>query len=465
MRLLAALGLLVASPALAASAAHAAAPGPSPSARQSALVREITIPVRVEGGVEVEFRSAAANGCDRPCDVSGALTWSPTSRADLTVNEYRRRRARELEASLVFFGGLGQDAPRTTAHVVRERPGGPGLCSDARVDALTFIDFSAGSGSFVDARLLRGEPDDANLFRSRCGGPLERDLAGVLPSAKLSRATLMRGGATVDLSATRPFAVGGFAGTVRSTVKLRLDRAHQEPPEERLGPPRPSSAPRTVVAVYDLEEVSGSVVTSFTGGAERSLCEPLDSCGSSGTVRISPRVAAGRATFAAFGPARQVSGRQLRTALGLRPGPLAPGISASGVAEWTRDDGSVVQSFVSADGTACSDTVPLAGGFMTFYVGPRRVFASYGSGSGGGPDPLRTHCPGPSILDAALSRPLATGAVPRRAFRNRRVVITLPRGRPFASEPYAGDNRPALRIVLRRVRVRETRSPNALGAL
>ena len=43
----------------------------------------------------------------------------------------------------------------------------------------------------------------------------------------------------------------------------------------------------------------------------------------------------------------------------------------------------------------------------------------------------------------------------RRAFRERRVTITLDHGRPFESEPYAGQAKPALTLVLRRVRVRE----------
>ena len=35
-------------------------------------------------------------------------------------------------------------------------------------------------------------------------------------------------------------------------------------------------------------------------------------------------------------------------------------------------------------------------------------------------------------------------------------VITLDRGRPFESEPYSGQTRASVTIVLRRVRVRET---------
>jgi hypothetical protein len=141
------------------------------------------------------------------------------------------------------------------------------------------------------------------------------------------------------------------------------------------------------------------------------------------------------------------------------------GITTFGSADWRRDDGRAVESFTEDDGTACSDSVALGPGYVTFWPGPRRVFASYGFGGDGGPDPLRTRCPGPSSLDAAQSHPLATGNVPRRAFRKRRVVITLVRGRPFEAAPYAGETRAALTIVLRRVRVRETvRKSVELGA-
>jgi hypothetical protein len=219
-----------------------------------------------------------------------------------------------------------------------------------------------------------------------------------------------------------------------------------------------------VIAVYQVERVAGSIVTGFTGGTEQSVCGQLDACGATGTVRLTPVVSSGRATFAAYGPARRVSGRDLRAALGLRPGPRAPNITASGVADWTRDLGSAVESLTGADGAACTDALPLAGGFITFWVGPRRVFATYGRGSSGGLDPLRTRCPGPSIADAAEDHALATGSVPREAFRRKRVVITLSRGRPFQSEPYAGLTQSSLQIVLRRKRVSEMLGFEALGA-
>ena len=434
--------------------------------------RAVSIPVEVAGSVQVEFTSTAGAGCELRCgptgSVSGSLAWDPGAQADLEVTERRAGARRELDASLFFLGGPGQDAPTTTAHVVRDAAGGaPAVCSDARVNDLTFLDFSAGSPSHVEARLLKGGPDDSNLFRTRCGGPLEHDLVGALPTAKLDLATFTRGRATVDLSGTRQFAAHGFTGTVRSSIELRLGRFATDlpPPLEVTSRRLPGYAPRSVVATYRIEQVAGSIETSFTGGAEPPLCNPLDSCGAFGTVRLSPMVSAGRATFVSYGPARRVSGRELRAALGLRRGPRVGGVTASGVADWGRDGGTLSESFTGGDGTVCKDTVPLPSGFMSFWVGPRRVFATYGRSSAAGPDLLRTHCPGPSILDAAQDHPLATGSVPRSSFGKSRVAITLTRGRAFDSEPYAGETGASLTIVLRRVAVRERLGFDVLNEL
>ena len=47
----------------------------------ASLVQTLSIPVKVEGGVEVEFTSSAAAGCLGPCNVSGSLTWDPAGDA------------------------------------------------------------------------------------------------------------------------------------------------------------------------------------------------------------------------------------------------------------------------------------------------------------------------------------------------------------------------------------------------
>jgi hypothetical protein len=432
-----------------AGAARAATP---------AAVGSLSIPVQVDGGVQVEFGASAATGCTDPCDVTGSLSWEPTDDAQLEAEASGPPGRSRLDGLLVFFGGLGQQGPTTTSHVIRPRPdSSDGVCSDARSSDLLVLDFSAQSESHLEARITRGRPDDADVFRTRCGGPVESDLLAALPSAPIDRATLLKGRTNVDLSGTRPFAAHGFAGTVRSSLVLHLGTPRQEPPLSSLAtPPRlTAQALRTVTATYAVERVAGSVDTTFGSVGDRSLCEPLDVCGATGSIRLEPLVSTGRATFVAYGSARRKSGRDLRTALGLVRGRRPRGVTALGSAEWVNDAGRAVESFTDGFGTTCNDTVPLASGFMTFWVGPRRVFAGYGRGPDSGLDPLRTRCPGPSLADASQDHPLAGGNVPRTAFSKRRVVITLNRGRTFESQPYRGETRPALTVVMRRLRVRE----------
>jgi hypothetical protein len=430
----------------------------SARAATPAAIGSLTIPARVEGSVQVEFTPSAATGCSGPCDVTGSLSWEPIGDAQLEVGPSGPLRRSRLDGLLVFFGGLGQKGPTTTSHVIRTRPDGSnGVCSDARSSDLLVLDFSAQSESHLEARLVRGKPDDADIFRTRCGGPLESDLLAALPSASLDRPTLLKGRTTVDLSGTRPFAAHGFAGTVRSSLVLHLGTPRHEPPVTGLATPQrlPSHALRTVTATYAVERIAGSVDTAFGSVGERSVCEPLDVCGASGSIRLEPLVSAGNATFVAYGSARRRSERDLRTALGLVPGRRPRGVTALGTAEWTRDAGRAVESFTDGFGNACQDSVQLASGFMSFWVGPRRVFAGYGRTPDAGLDPFRTRCPGPALIDVSEDHPLAAGNVPRAAFRKRRVVITLDRGRAFESQPYRGETRSALTVVLRRLRVRE----------
>jgi hypothetical protein len=442
------LGLLIAGTAV----------GPAPAAETLPAIGSLSTPVQVKGSVQVEFTASSATGCTDLCDVNGSLSWEPTGDAQLEVTSAGPPGRRRLKGLLVFFGGLGEKGPTTISHVVRRRSdGSTGVCSDARSSDLFLLDFSARSESQLEARLARGQPDDPDLFRTRCGGPLESDLVAALPSASLDRATLLKGRTTVDLSGTKPFAAAGLSGTVRSSLALHLGRPRHEPPITPLATPPnlPSRSLRTVTASYAIEQVAGSLTTAFRSIGERSVCEPLDVCGASGSVRLAPLASTGKATFVAYGSARRVSGRRLRAALGLRPGRRPRGVTALGSAEWTRDAGQAAESFIDGLGRSCRDSVRLGEGFMTFWVGRRRVFADYGRVGDSGLDPFRTRCPGPSLIDAAQDHPLAAGNVARAAFRKRRVEITLDRGRSFESEPYEGETRPALTITLRRLEVRE----------
>ena len=103
------------------------------AAGEAEVVRTTSIPVKVEGSVQVEFTSSTAAGCVGPCNVSGSLTWAPAGEADLTVSDNRFPGRRELSASLFFLGGAEQDA--TDDHGARRhamRPAAPPACAPTR---------------------------------------------------------------------------------------------------------------------------------------------------------------------------------------------------------------------------------------------------------------------------------------------------------------------------------------------
>jgi hypothetical protein len=271
---------------------------------------------------------------------------------------------------------------------------------------------------------------------------------------------LRSGGTTVDLSGEQSFLASGFAGAVKSSVKLKLGAPLA--PFISLSSPKSASKrrqPRSLTATYRIARIDGSVLTSFSGSAEPSLCAPLAACGSSGTVRAAPLTTSGKATFFADAGAKRTSYRQLRAALGIVRGRRARGITVYGEAEWSRGIGSIAESYSGADGRSCNDSVPLQDGRLAFTFGRRRVFASYGRDDLYGAGTFRTRCPGPSLADVAHDHPLATGAVGLRAFRKQRVVIKLESHRLFDSAPFQGETRAALTVVLRRVRV--SRKPSA----
>jgi hypothetical protein len=455
--------LSIAALATLALAVTAGAPRAATAAGPAAI-GPATIPVRTEGSVEVEFSRTPVGACSS-CRAAGTLSWEPVGDARLEIDVSRHGR---LTGLLVFFGGLGETGPKTTSHVTRTRPdGSTGTCSDARSWDLLVLDFSAHSPGDLEARLARGGPGDAGIFRTRCGGPIETDLVPALPSATLDSKTLGSGRTTIDLSGTRSFTAHGLSGAIRSSLLLRLGRPLREPPTTRFTIPRrlPAQALRTVTATYSVTRVSGTVETTFGTVADRSICEPLDACGATGSVRLEPLASSGKATFVAYGSARRTSAQALRAALGLVPGRRPRGVTALGGVEWARDSGRAMESFTDGFGESCSDSTELAGGFVTLWMGPRRAFAAYGRGSDFVLDPLRTRCPGPSLPDAAQDHPLAAGTIPRAAFRKPEVVIRLDRGRSFESEPYRGQTKAALTVVLRRLRVRDRVEPIANGVL
>ncbi len=63
-----------------------------------------------------------------------------------------------------------------------------------------------------------------SLLGTRCAGPLQSDIASQLARRVVDVASLFHGRTAVDLASSADFAVHGLAGTVTSTVQLRLGR-------------------------------------------------------------------------------------------------------------------------------------------------------------------------------------------------------------------------------------------------
>jgi hypothetical protein len=420
------------------------------------LIDGVVSDARLTGSVSVDFHGDTAAGCAATamCDVSGTVTWNPTGSAQLLAFGYRRAGVR-FESGFLAFGGPGAAAPSTSAHV--RRTSAPGaLCTDALSDSLVLADFGSRRGSGL-ALSLMGVPDGfihGDNFQTRCAGPTAPDLATLVPTRLLTQRQLRHGHRVLDFSTERPFSGHGFAGTLRSSVKLHIGRAEHLGASSLQGVPEPPGRTvrrRRLEVAYRIERVSGQVATSISGLADPDLCGPLDSCGLLGTMTTAPHASSGQAFIQATAPIRR-SRHDLRQALGLAPGTPPRGISTSGGGFWGQA-GTVTSSLSRAGTPACDDAVALRGGDSVSIAFTRHgARVAYGEGFGG-QDLLRTRCPGPTTGDVTRYRPLATGTVPLRAFSARRVTLRLTTGGGFSSDGYRGSTRPDLTVVLRRVRV------------
>ena len=455
------LSLLAACATCALAAPAAAQAVVTAGAPEVRLIRAIEIPVTVSGMLVLEFRAGPDTGCPAPCDVEGAVTWSPVTRGSLIVWEYRLGRERELTALVALLPD--EDRAVTTARVVRALPGGGhSTCIDARGEDLAALDFSAGRADALLARLLGGPggaAPGADLIGSRCAGPTGADLAALLPQHELTREVLLRGRVALDFAAERPFVAHGFGGVLRSSVKMTLgpatvDRDPEGDPDAIEEAPfgiRTRRLPE-LTATYALERSAGSVVTSFMGVREPVLCGGLGSCGAAGTVEITPAPVGGEVSVTAIG-LRRTTRRQLAAALGLRRGPVPRGVEVLAGGFWDTDSGSAVTATRDADGPACAQRAALGGGSLRFDFGRRRVSAVFGEVGSFMHDPFSSRCAGPTLGDAGAAAGLAAGTLRLADFRRKRVTVSLPRGRAFASDAYEGSSRSSLSFVLRRTRV------------
>jgi hypothetical protein len=400
------------------------------------LLSQVTVPVDVSGGVAVDYHGSPAAGCAAMgvCDVAGSVTWNPGAQAQLGVTKYISHGRRKLSAFLSFYGG-GSTAS-TTALVTR---GGGSLCSDV-LDGGSGPDASTPSHAALQLRLVNAiQPD---FLTTRCAGPLERDLLGLLPVRPLPRSVLHGGTQSVDLSTTRPFSTGGFAGTLRSTVRLQVGPAEDE---RSLKGEFDQAHLRSVRESYRVTKVSGSLAFAFRGDPR--LCADLDACGNSGTMTVSESLARGRFSLQALGEPNR-PWNDLLAALQLKRRGNRRGIFAVGQGEWSSPSGQL-----GTRGQGCQDAVPLGPGGLSGSAAYTRFVLSYDVGLTLGA--LHTHCAGPLLEDAAVQYTLASGSVPLRALRHKTITVHLTRkpGERSAGG-YLISGQGGLTVTLRRTSVR-----------
>jgi hypothetical protein len=418
--------------------------------------------VSVSGQVIVSFHGDRAAGCEAAfrCDVqAGTIRWTPRSGGQLSVSGVPGRR---LTGYLLPFGG-----PETTldavAVVQRGAADGPHVCADARGT----LDYSL---PLVGVRLRRLRfglqqrpgvfgPLSTSPLGTNCGGPLPADTLRRLGTRTVSMRGLLKGPTMIDLSGSAPFAAGGLAGTVESTVLVRVRKARvrRGPFRRRRPSPPPSGRPplRSLSVEYRLARMTGSVPVELD--AEPLACAPLDACGLSGTLTVTPGPARGEAYVFVYG--RQ-SKAALRRAVGLVPGPPPRKVSVYGYLTWSRARGTVSAALERDGRPACRDTTPLSDGAIDLRVRGRRVTARFaGAETLAASDALRTRCPGPLLADLRRGTRLAVGRIPRGALGRRRLTLHLDQGSSTATPGYRLRSRPDLTVVLEREKVEEELIP------
>jgi hypothetical protein len=377
----------------------------------------------VSGALTVTWRADPQRGCEAAglCGSTGSLTWSPGSRADLSVQK-------PIPPYLL----LQSDEPA----IVRVRNVGGGTC----VDAVPTTYFDLESTPLGGGRYALAFP--TALSSGRCAGPSARDLASALPSATLDLAALRRG-ETGFAWAGGPLAVGPWTGEITSTLAVRATRLRARP---RIAVRRPARVParlrgRTIYRTtedyaYRVTAVEGALGIAFHGSPAGG-CAPLDACGAEGTLTLAPgtkgtlEISGERESFTPHPRVRVDGYGELRSA----GGRSAETLRRPGVPDCTDSQR--------------PDDIPLGG-----EQHGDSVRVTLGSPSTLMADALRTRCPGPAQADVFGRGVLASGRLARSALGQARLRVTLRATGSFARSGYAGTRGGAVTLTLERVRAR-----------
>lgn len=414
-------------------------------------VREVAqaqAPASVSGTITVDFHGDPAAGCAQRglCDVSGTLTWRPARRASLSAVRFRTRKHDGLLVSLFLVGDDPRVGATTTAQT--QRTGAGAACADVVTGYGGAIGGQAFGSSVRVGPGARGLGTPGDFLATRCPGPLLSDLVKLLPSVKVGFDDAAKGRRTLDLSGEGALSAGGFAGTVRSTVAVRLGHGRTAKASPPTRPRGGTKRRRELSAEYDMH-VTGTAAVDLTAAADDARCAPLDACGQRGTVTLTPPAGSIETYLSAEGPA-SVSTARLRASLGLAGGPRPSGVRVYGAGYGSRRLAAEAV-FTRGGAPGCTDRAPTGVPGISLTVGGGRLTATL---QGVETDLLHTRCGGPTMGDVAGERFVARGSVPLAAMRARTVTIPLTQGRRFEAGAWHGRVRAALQVVLRREKVR-----------
>lgn len=336
------------------------------------------------GRLAISFHGAqptcAARGV---CGFSGTTVLQPGAggASALIISSTRHGNRRSTTVSLDL---ITNDAPTMSTSVRRVLGGAPdGTCVDT-----SNADGNPTLSQRGAAVVLTAFAADGGLLRSRCAGPLDGDIAPFAPSAALSLSTVQRGHRMVDLRGVRQFSAAGFAGTITSSLVLRLggsSRQSSMPPASRR---TKTTRVRYVRVPLRLRALSGALRAAFSGVSDLDACSVLDSCGLRGSTTITPRRAGSETgELLAYGPASRPL-RDFLTALGLRRGGRAKGIFAIG----QLDLPSASIETAATQAGPCRDRAAVGAGSLFFFPAPRAL-----AGEARLPPPLHLRCPGPLL--------------------------------------------------------------------
>jgi hypothetical protein len=423
--------------------------------------------VRVSGQLVVSFQGDPAQcAAFFRCDLErGSIRWTPQSGARLILF---RVPGRQLSGYVAPSGPFETRAD-TVAIVQRSALDGTHVCADVRggfFDSSISVDVPTVPLPQVSFGLrprpaVLGPPGSV-LPPTNCGGPLPEEALTGLSTRRVSLRALRSHPTRIDLSGTAQFASSGLAGTVESTIVLRVGRVQAGRQSRVLRPPRrrPSSRPpvRQIAVEYRIARLTGSLPVSVR--ADPRTCAPIDACGLEGSLTVRPGPARGEGYVFAFG---RLPFTALRRAVGLAPGPVPRRSSTFGNLSWGRGRGTVTAMLTRDGSPACRDAAALRGGFLDLRGRGRRVIARFAGGLpySGDAEVLRTRCPGPLLADLGRGTPLAVGRLPRRALGRRRFTIQLNRGARATTPGYSLRSRPDIRIVLEREEVERRTFPGA----